>query len=219
MTDEQFPDAPPPEMFRAEYWDERFSAPERIWSGNPNATLVAEAADLAPGLALEVGSGEGDDARWLAGRGWEVTAADISAVALEKAAARVAEQDPGAAARITWRRADIAEWVPPAAAYGLVTAHYLHFPPPTRERVFPALAAAVAPGGTLLLVLHSLRDLDDGVPRPPWPEMFPAPEEMAALVPEDGWETVTLEERPRRASLGGTEYTIHDLVLRARRRA
>ncbi|MEU0488580.1 class I SAM-dependent methyltransferase [Nocardiopsis sp. NPDC006139] len=219
MTDEQFPDAPPPEMFRAEYWDERFAAPERIWSGNPNVALVAEAAGLEPGRALEVGSGEGDDARWLAERGWEVTATDISAVALEKAAARVAEQVPEAAARITWRQADIYAWVPPEGAYDLVTSHYLPPRPERRAEVFGGLAAAVAPGGTLLLVSHALRDLEDGVPRPPWPEMFPTLEEMAALVPEDRWETVTLEERPRPAVYNGTEYTIHDVVLRARRRA
>ncbi|MFD6100797.1 class I SAM-dependent methyltransferase [Nocardiopsis flavescens] len=218
MTDEHYPDAPPPEMFRAEYWDERFSAPERIWSGNPNLVLVAEVRGLAPGRALEVGSGEGDDARWLAEQGWEVTATDISAVALEKAAARVAEQAPGAAARITWRRADSDGWTPPEGAYDLVTSHYLPLRPERRTAVFSGLAAAVAPGGTLLLVSHALRDLEDGLPRPPWPELFPTLEEMADLVPGRDWETAVLEERPRPAVYDGTEYTIHDVVLRARRR-
>ncbi|MGO9583471.1 MAG: class I SAM-dependent methyltransferase [Acidimicrobiales bacterium] len=40
---------------------------------------------LAPGAALDVGCGEGADAIWLAGRGWDVTALDVSEVALQPA--------------------------------------------------------------------------------------------------------------------------------------
>ncbi|MDT0328116.1 class I SAM-dependent methyltransferase [Nocardiopsis lambiniae] len=211
-------EAPLPEEFGAEYWDGRYASSERIWSGNPNPALVTEAADLAPGRALEVGSGEGADTLWLAERGWEVTAIDISAVGLEKAAAHAAGRSPEAAARITWRQADLTVWAPPEGAYDLVTAHYLHFHPKVRAVVFPALADAVAPDGTLLLVSHTLRDLADGVPRPPWPEMFHTAEEMADLLPEERWTMVTLEERPRTAVYDGVEYTIHDLVVHARRR-
>mgnify|MGYP003784112469 CR=1 FL=1 len=52
-----------------------------MWSGRPNGRLVAEVADLPPGRALDVGSGEGADAIWLARRGWTVTAVEISDVA------------------------------------------------------------------------------------------------------------------------------------------
>ncbi|MFD4368587.1 class I SAM-dependent methyltransferase [Rhodococcus sp. NPDC058521] len=38
-------------------------------------------ADANSGRALDVGCGEGADARWLADRGWKVMATDISAVA------------------------------------------------------------------------------------------------------------------------------------------
>ncbi|MFD0534090.1 MFS transporter [Actinomadura luteofluorescens] len=69
-----------------EYWDTRYSEHHHMWSGEPNAVLVQEAADLAPGTALDLGCGEGADAVWLARRGWRVTAVDISGVALERAA-------------------------------------------------------------------------------------------------------------------------------------
>jgi tRNA1(Val) A37 N6-methylase TrmN6 len=38
--------------------------------GQPNPLLVRYAADLTPGAALDVGSGEGADVLWLASRGW-----------------------------------------------------------------------------------------------------------------------------------------------------
>lgn len=50
-------------------WDARYADTERLWTSNVNPSLIAEASDLAPGTALDVGSGEGADARWLAERG------------------------------------------------------------------------------------------------------------------------------------------------------
>src|SRR4030095_10018657 len=78
-----------PAHFTQEFWDDRYrTAGEsgRLWSGQPNAQLVAQTADLAPGEALEAVCGEGADAIWLARQGWTVTAVDVSAVALERAA-------------------------------------------------------------------------------------------------------------------------------------
>jgi 2-polyprenyl-3-methyl-5-hydroxy-6-metoxy-1,4-benzoquinol methylase len=66
-----------------EDWNERYSG-EQIWSGNPNGALLAEVAELRPGRALDVGCGEGADAVWLARHGWQVTALDISAKAVER---------------------------------------------------------------------------------------------------------------------------------------
>ncbi|HYN97920.1 MAG TPA: FAD-dependent oxidoreductase, partial [Pilimelia sp.] len=74
-------------MFERDGWEERYRAKPTIWSGRPNAQLVAEAGGLPPGRALDVGCGEGADAVWLAERGWHVTAVDIATTALERAAA------------------------------------------------------------------------------------------------------------------------------------
>ncbi|MGW4801016.1 FAD-dependent oxidoreductase, partial [Nonomuraea sp. NPDC004297] len=60
----------PAEVTGEEFWDGRYRQSERIWSGDPNAVLVRELAGLAPGTALDLGSGEGGDALWLAGQGW-----------------------------------------------------------------------------------------------------------------------------------------------------
>ena len=73
-------------VFDAAFWNDRYASAPAIWSGKPNAQLVAEASGLAPSTALDVGCGEGADAVWLAERGWHVTALDISQVALDEAA-------------------------------------------------------------------------------------------------------------------------------------
>ena len=99
--------------FEQDAWEERYRARPALWSGRPNPQLVAEAAALAPGRALDVGSGEGADAIWLAERGWRVTGTDISTVALARAAehARAAGAEP--AERITWLHADMRTTPPP----------------------------------------------------------------------------------------------------------
>ena len=41
--------------FTQDYWDNRYLTADRLWSGRPNVQLVAQAADLQPGDALDVG--------------------------------------------------------------------------------------------------------------------------------------------------------------------
>lgn len=74
-------------MSVAEYWGNRYrengrSRSGRSWSGRVNASLEREVAGIRPGTALDLGSGEGGDALWLAHNGWTVTAVDISPTAL-----------------------------------------------------------------------------------------------------------------------------------------
>ena len=191
-------------------WDERYRTKPEIWSGNPNAVLVAETAGLRPGTALDAGAGEGGDACWLADRGWQVTAADISSVAIERAAKRASER--GLA--ITWLHADLAK-VPAPGTYDLVTAHFLHVPKADQQPLFRHLAAAVAPGGTLLVVGHDVTDMAK-LPRPDLVEYGWTAEEVAATLGA-GWTIDAAEARPRQAVAEGDEVTVHDAVLRARR--
>ena len=204
-----------PVMDRA-FWEDRYRSKPQVWSGQPNPHLVTEVAGLTPGTALDVGAGEGADAIWLAEHGWKVTAVDLSSVALDRGRQRA--EEVGVADRITWRQADLTTWTPPAGAFDLVTAHYLHPPPEARSTVYAAIAGAVAPGGTLLLVGHHPSDMDAGVGRPRWPEMFATAEELAATTLDDGWTVVATDARPRQVTdHDGNAATAHDAVLVARR--
>ncbi|MEV5410055.1 class I SAM-dependent methyltransferase [Thermopolyspora sp. NPDC052614] len=205
--------------FTAAYWDERYGSTQRLWSGDPNAALVEEAAALTPGTALEAGCGEGADSLWLASQGWQVTAVDFSAQALRRAEAHTPEH---LADRITWRQDDVRSWSAEpgddAAAYDLVTAAFLHFPSVVRRRVFAALAARVAPGGHLLIIGHHPSDLGTAVPRPPEPDLFYTADDLAADLPASRWAVLTRSARARTATApDGEPATIHDTVLHARR--
>jgi SAM-dependent methyltransferase len=188
-----------------------------VWSGRVNAAVEHEVTGLTAGTALELGSGEGGDALWLAARGWTVTAVDISANALAVGADQATRH--GLADRITWIRADLATWHPPAQ-YDLVTAAFLHSPVKLpRETILERAAAAVAPGGRLLVVGHAAfppgSEHDHGVEAPP----LPTPDEvLAALELPAGWvvETNALVHR-RATGRDGTDVTLVDAVLRVRR--
>jgi 2-polyprenyl-3-methyl-5-hydroxy-6-metoxy-1,4-benzoquinol methylase len=195
--------------YTQEFWDERYGSADRIWSGRPNVQLVAQVADLPPGNALEVGSGEGADAIWLASRGWQVTAVDVSAVALERAA-RVAKAQ-GLADAITWEQRDMLSWDPGKARYDLVSAQFMHLPRPAQDAMHTRLAAAVRPGGTLLIVGHLHDELHAHIA----PRFRPA-EEIAAALDPAAWRVI-VATAVERSGTGpdGEQVTLSDSVLRA----
>jgi cyclopropane fatty-acyl-phospholipid synthase-like methyltransferase len=204
-------------LFDEAYWEERYQTAAAVWSGEPNRQLVAETAELPPGTALDAGSGEGADAIWLAGRGWRVTAVDFATTALERGAQ--AATAAGVADRIGWVHADLRSWTPPEQ-YDLVSAQFFHLSPPERGVVFAALAAAVAPGGRLLLVGHDVSDLESEAHRPHAPERFFTAAEVATSLDPAEWEVVTAATRRRPALDHEAEHhgvTVADTVLVARR--
>jgi SAM-dependent methyltransferase len=203
-------------MFGGTFWDEHYRSRRAVWSGEPNPQLVDEVSGLTPGTALDVGCGEGADAIWLAQRGWRVTAADISSVALERAQAIEVSLD--VASRIEWLHIDLVAAAPPGAPYDLVSAHFMQLPPAPRESLFRRLATAVKPEGSLLVVGHHPSDLQTTAKRPPLPELFYTAAEVAALLEPSDWEIIVQASRERSTTdPAGRTITIHDTVLRARR--
>lgn len=79
-------------MKTQEHWDERYLSNNIPWdTDRHDRNLERMLADhrIGPCLALEIGCGSGNNAIWLAKRGFQVTALDISAIAV-KAAGRKA---------------------------------------------------------------------------------------------------------------------------------
>ncbi|ANS79385.1 Thioredoxin reductase [Serinicoccus hydrothermalis] len=197
-------------------WDARYGG-ERMWSGNPNGTLVAEVEGMPPARALDVGAGEGGDALWLAGRGWEVTATDISGAALRQ----VGDAAQSRGLDVTLLHTDANA----PAAYGgstfdLVSLQYGSFLRTPEQRGLRNLLGAVAPGGTLLVVSHDqapMREpVDPAEQTRMWdPEAYLGVEEIAAaLAQEPGWTVQVHETRPRPAGAASTHH-VDDVVLRA----
>ncbi len=201
--------------FTREFWDERYRSADQLWSGSPNAQLVAQAVGLPPGDALDVGCGEGGDAIWLASHRWRVTAVDVSVVALERAARHAAAQGDEVAERITWRQADMYSWDPGRAQFDLVSAQFMYLPAAALEQMHVRLAAAVRPGGTLLLVGHDADHLRaKGATAA---EMAWSAQQLTPALDATDWEILIAGEIERPAADANGPH-LADTVLRARRR-
>lgn len=198
----------------AAFWDQMYRRHPHgaAWNGEPNPVLAQEIVGLKPGAALDLGCGEGGDALWLAKRGWQVTALDISNVALERGRAADAAQ------QVNWIQADMLAWRPPAEAYDLISLHYVHIPPAERAALFGRLAAAARPQGSLLVVAHHPSDHETSIGRPAVPDLyFTADEVSAALVP-GRWELLFSGTKPRSVTdRQGRAVTVQDTVVKARR--
>ena len=162
-----------------ERWNRRWAGEERVHASTaPSRFLVAEVADLQPGTALDLACGAGRNAVWLTGQGWRVTAVDFSGVALRMARSLAAER----AVEAEWIEADVVAWTPPARAYDLVCVFYLQLPAPERRTALAHAAAAVRPGGTLLVVGHDLLNLTEGSGGPTQPDVLFTPDDVVAEI-------------------------------------
>jgi SAM-dependent methyltransferase len=193
------------------FWDERYAGDDLLWSAEPNRFLVAEVEELPPGRALDVACGEGRNAVWLAEHGWDVTGVDFSKVGLEKAR-RLAE---ARGVSVEWERADITEHAPAPERYDLVIVMYLHLPDSARRVAFGAAAAAVARGGTLLIVGHDITNPDEGWGGPRDPDVLYGPDDVVAHLKE--LDILKAERVRRPVQTDDGEKIAIDVLVRATR--
>jgi SAM-dependent methyltransferase len=194
-------------------WDERYSSSDRIWSGEPNDSLVREVSGLAPGRVLDVGCGEGADAVWLASHGWDVTALDVSQVALDRARSHA----DAAGVRVNWQHGGLLDVELPHDGFDLVSAQYPALRRSNDDDAERALVDAVAPGGTLLVVHHDIRDwAQAGHEEHLDPDEWVSPRDVSRRL-DSHWIIDVDEIRERRISGGAGMHHSHDVVLRARR--
>lgn len=197
-----------------QFWDDLYGQREQVWSGKANAALERRATELPAGRALDLGCGEGGDALWLAERGWQVTAVDISPTALDRARAEASRRGLS----VDWRHVDLAESLPDGP-YDLVSAHFLQSPVALpRAEVLRRAAAEVAPDGVLLVVGHAAP--------PPWADHEPDPALMpsaaavlADLALDGAWDVLEAEDVLRPATgPDGEPAELLDSVVLVRRR-
>ena len=199
------------------HWDDRYAEKDRIWSGRVNSQLAAIAGPLTPGRALDLGCGEGGDAVWLAEHGWQVVATDVSQTALDRAAAEARSR--GMRDRIDFQHRDLSEEFP-TGEFELVSAQYFHsFVRLDRPQILRRAAAALTPGGLLVIVDH-------GAP-PPWAERevrhhhFAGTDEVLAELNLSAaeWDRVRVEsvDRPT-TDPDGNPAIINDNLMVLRRR-
>ena len=142
-------------------WEAIYSSRQRQLLGplqweseNPVGALVElfDRPGSEPRTVLELGCGDGVNAVFMASRGCEVTAVDVSATALEMARAKQRE----AGVEVEWVEGDVFELEPPTEPYELVFDRgLLHHLPVFRFEDYKALVAErLAPDGRFHLICH-----------------------------------------------------------------
>lgn len=202
--------------FDQDYWDRHWHQAHADTSPpGENPYVRGEISSLAPSTALDAGCGTGAEAIWLASRGWEVTAVDIAAEALARAAERAASSE--AAGRVRWVEADLTSWSP-GRRFELVMTHYAH-PAMPQLAFYDRIADWVAPGGTLLIVGHLHASGADEHGHEPPAEASVTLTDITAGLHRTGWEIVTAESHDRMVTTpDGRAVPLHDVVVRAIRR-
>lgn len=194
-------------------WDERHRAGDFEGRG-ANPTLVAAVRGLGRGTgrALEIASGSGTNAVFLAGEGWRVTAVDWSPVGIGHGR----EKAGTAGVEVEWLERNLFQWRPPERAFDLVVIVYLHLPSGEREPVYSAAAAAVAPGGRLMVIGHDRANATEpGVEGPSPDRLFSADEVGRALLAADPELVVERAEALRRDPPGRAPIDALLVVRRA----
>ncbi|WME22863.1 class I SAM-dependent methyltransferase [Brachybacterium sp. GU-2] len=206
---------PAPDLSPTEYWEQRYSGSERIWSGKVNATVASVVAELTPGTAIDLGCGEGGDVLWLAEQGWTALGLDISATAVGRARDEAAARGLDGA---SFEAVDLDAWQPEPGTVELVTANFFQSNVALdRTAILRRAMTALRPGGRLVTVSHAAP--------PSWAKEHPATmvsvqEEAVQLgTPASEWVIELAEERPRAATApDGSAGEHRDAVLVLRRR-
>jgi SAM-dependent methyltransferase len=195
---------------RRHNWNERHKAGDFEGDG-PNSTLVLGTSGLPRGRALELACGSGTNAVWLASQGWRTTAVDWSSVGLANGKAKA----DAAGVAVEWLERNLVEWDPPSRSFDLVAIVYLHLPREERVPVYDKAAAAVAPGGRMLVVGHHPRNAAEGFGGPSEDRLFTAEQIAADLLVSDPDLAIERAELVRQTDPGG--HRPYDSLLIVRR--
>jgi SAM-dependent methyltransferase len=157
-------------------WDARFAGEEYLFGTDPNEFLAREASRIpVGGRVLVVADGEGRNGVWLAAQGLAVHATEGSRTAITKSARLAQRRDVPVAASpadlapgsIAHEHADLLSWEWPVGAYDAVVAIFIQFArPDERGALFAGMAAALKPGGILLLEGYHRRQMEFGTGGP-----------------------------------------------------
>ncbi|MFP3881415.1 MAG: class I SAM-dependent methyltransferase [Actinomycetota bacterium] len=184
-------------------WDDRYHATDRLWSAEPNVFVADRLSDLEPGVGLDLASGEGRNAVWLAERGWEMTAVDFSAVAVERGREHSDDVEFVVADVLTWE---------PDRQFDLILIVYLHLEESEFEPLVRRVVTWLAPGGELFMVGHDRTNLEYGVGGPPRLEVLWDVDQIVSWL-ED---LDIVEARVLERDVEGEERTARDALIRAR---
>jgi SAM-dependent methyltransferase len=179
-------------------WNDSYAAGQLPWDTGVPEPLLIEFVDAGgvtpPGRTLEVGTGTGTNAIWLAERGFDVLGVDVSSLAVERARAKMNRGD----LRCRFATLDFLSAPPSEGHFHFVFdrgCFHVFDEPEERARFAAHVGAVLAPGGFWLSLIGST----EGPPREVGPPRRSAREIALAIEP-----TLELVE------LRSSEFRDHD---------
>ncbi len=188
--------------------EDRYATPAYVFGTEPADFLVTHRAYLTPGrTALSVADGEGRNSVYMAGQGMAVTALELVERAIEKARALAAARGVS----VDFCQADLLDHDWGAETYDLVAGIFFQFVGPTeRARLFSGMAAAVAPGGLILLHGYRPEQIAYGTGGPPFVENMYTETILRDAFP--GWEVLVAESYDREIAEGAAHVGLSALI-------
>lgn len=155
-------------MNQRDLWNERYNEKGSVWGAAPNQFVEDRLAGLEPCRVLDLGSGQGRNAIWLALQGHTVTAVDVSDVAT----AQAAEIAASVGVAVEFIAADLESWQPLGGTYDLALLAYMQAPETMRKSLHAKAARALRNGGRVFVIAHHSDNLEHGIGGPPVPEVL-----------------------------------------------
>ena len=195
-------------------WDDRYRHDRYFYGTSPNA-LVAEAlSDLPAGRGLYVAEGEGRNAVYAAGLGHEVTAFDSSVEGRRKALTLAADRG----VEIDYLVCDAADAAWEATApFDHVVLCFFHPSPATRPALHARFAAALAPGGRLIVVSFAKEQLSRGTGGPQDLDLLHDLDEIRDEFPAVDWSRAETLETEQREGPGHDGVAVVNVLVGTRR--
>ncbi|MFW2374332.1 MAG: SAM-dependent methyltransferase [Gammaproteobacteria bacterium] len=172
-------------------WDERYSTDEYAYGKEPNDFLRKHAGIIPSGRVLCLAEGEGRNAVYLAGQGYQVTAVDSSLVGLKKAQKLADERG----VKIETHHADLEDFDFGLDRWSGIVSIFCHLPAPLRRTVHSKVVSSLRSGAFVLLEAYTPKQLEYKTGGPPVAEITM---DSASLKSElEGLEFIELNEIER----------------------
>ena len=158
-------------------WDERYAAATYFYGTEPNDFLKEHVAAIpAGGRVLCLGEGEGRNATYLAGLGFDVVALDQSLVGLQKAARLAAARSVSIRTLV----ANLDDYQFEADHWDGIISIWCHVPKRLRSSIHGRIGASLKPGGAFLLESYTAAQLRHGTGGPKDLDFLPSLTEISA---------------------------------------
>jgi len=132
-------------------WDKRYSEPGYAYGTAPNDFLVSVVDRIPKGRVLCLAEGEGRNAVYLAGLGYDVVAVDASPVGLQKTRDLAGSRG----VHIETVHADLADFTIRPGTYTGIVSIWMHLPSALRAPLHAQVVHALRPGGAYVLEAYT----------------------------------------------------------------